>query len=85
MPNKDVSPLPTGIREDDLLTLSAEVLDTLLRDHTTGRNIFWATHDYEALGPAYGYHSEIRPKEKKQLTDEEVAVRGEEKLRKYDI
>ena len=33
------------IREDDLLELSAEVLDTLLRDHTTGKNIFWATHD----------------------------------------
>ena len=33
MPNKDVSPLPTGNREDDLLTLSAEVLDTLLRPY----------------------------------------------------
>ena len=39
----------------------AEVLKTLLRDHTTGKNIFWATHDYESLGPAYGYHSEILP------------------------
>lgn len=61
MPNKDESPLLIDIREDDLLSLSAEVLDTLLRDHTTGRNIFWATHDYEALGPEYGYHSEILP------------------------
>ena len=42
--------------------VDAAVLDTLLRDHTTGRNIFWATHDYEALGPAYGYHSEILPR-----------------------
>ena len=41
--------------------LSAEVLVTLLRDHTTGRNIFWATHDYEGLGSAYAYHSEILP------------------------
>ena len=49
------------VREDDLLALSAEVLDTLLRDHTTGRNIFWATHDYEALGPEYGYHSPMLP------------------------
>ena len=39
----------------------AQVLDTLLHDHTTGRNIFWATHDYEALGSEYGYHSEILP------------------------
>jgi len=41
--------------------LSPEVLRTLLRDHTTGRNIFWATHDYEALGSAYDYHAEILP------------------------
>ena len=61
MPNKD-SELPIiDIRENDLLELSAEVLDTLLRDHTTSRNIFWATHDYEALGPEYDYHSEILP------------------------
>ena len=37
------------------------VLATLLRDHTTGRNIFWATHDYESLGKEYDYHSEILP------------------------
>ena len=61
MSNKDESPSCIDIREDDLLALSAEVLDTLLRDHTTGRNIFWATHDYEALGSEYDYHSEILP------------------------
>ena len=61
MPNKDESPQLIDIREDNLLALSVEVLDTLLRDHTTGRNIFWATHDYEALGPEYTYHSEILP------------------------
>ena len=61
MSNKDKSPSLIDIREDDLLALSAEVLDTLLRDHTTGRNIFWATHDYEALGSDYDYHSEILP------------------------
>ena len=42
--------------------MSLPVLDTLLCDHTTGRNIFWATHDYEALGPEYGYHSEMLPR-----------------------
>ena len=61
MSNKDECPSLIDIREDDLLALSAQVLDTLLRDHTTGRNIFWATHDYEALGSAYDYHSEILP------------------------
>ena len=61
MSNKDENPACIDIREDDLLELSAEVLDTLLRDHTTGKNIFWATHDYEALGSEYDYHSEILP------------------------
>ena len=61
MPNKDESPLLIDVREDDLLALSAAVLDVLLQDHTTGKNIFWATHDYEALGPAYDYHSQILP------------------------
>ena len=61
MPNIDESPQLIDIREDDLQSLSAEVLGTLLRDHTTGKNIFWATHDYEALGPAYDYHSAILP------------------------
>ena len=45
MPNKDESSQLIDIREDDLQALSAEVLDTLLHDHTTGKNIFWATHD----------------------------------------
>ena len=61
MPNKESSPSQIDIREDDLLALSAVVLDTLLRDHTTGQNIFWATHDYEALGNEYAYHSPILP------------------------
>ena len=42
--------------------LPAEVLDTLLLDQTTGKNIFWATHDYEVLGSDYGYYSEILPR-----------------------
>lgn len=62
MPDKKSgSSYVVDIRENDLLKLSAEVLETLLRDHTTGKNIFWATHDYEALGSEYGYHSEILP------------------------
>lgn len=56
------SDLPcVDIREDDLSDISPEVLATLLRDHTTGRNIFWATHDYEALGSEYDYHAQILP------------------------
>ena len=61
MPDNDNSSSCVDIRENDLLELSRDVLDALLRDHTTGRNIFWATHDYEALGSGYDYHSEILP------------------------
>ena len=61
MPEKESSLTQIDIREDDLLELSPEVLDILLRDHTTGKKIFWATHDYEALGSGYDYHSEILP------------------------
>ena len=61
MPNKERGPACIDIREDDLRAISQEVLETLLRDHTTRRNIFWATHDYEALGSAYDYHSQILP------------------------
>lgn len=46
---------------DNDLELSPDVLAILLRDHTTGKNIFWATHDYEALGSEYDYHAEILP------------------------
>ena len=49
------------IREDDLLVLPSDVLKTLLLDHSTGKNIFWATHDYESLGLEYDYRSEILP------------------------
>ena len=41
------------IREDDLRNISEDVLEALLRDHTTQKNIFWATHDYEELGEGY--------------------------------
>ncbi len=61
MPDNETSSACIDIREDDLLALSPEVLATLLRDHTTGKNIFWATHDYEALGEMYDYHAEILP------------------------
>ena len=40
--------------------LQPEVLALLLRDHTTGHNILWCTHDYEQLGNGYGYHDKIR-------------------------
>ena len=38
-----------------------EVLALLLRDHTTGNNILWCSHDYESLGEGYSYYDEIMP------------------------
>ena len=61
MPDKETDSSLIDIREDSLLELSQEVLENLLRDHTTGNNIFWATHDYEALGSEYDYHAPILP------------------------
>ena len=47
------------VSENDLRTQFPEVLEVLLRDHTTGENIFWATDDYKALGTGYGWHDPI--------------------------
>lgn len=61
MAKKGNTSLMVDIKEDDLRELSCKVLETLLIDHTTHKNIFWATHDYENLGPEYSYHSPILP------------------------
>lgn len=55
------------IQENQLMALSPDLLNTLLKDHTMSseeeqRNIFWATSDYEHLGPGYEYRSPILPK-----------------------
>lgn len=47
------------ISENDLRNQSEELLTELLRDHTTGGNIFWATDSYESLGGEYGYYAPI--------------------------
>lgn len=47
------------ILENDILRKYPDVLAELLRDHTTGRNIFWATNDYEERGKGYDFYSEI--------------------------
>ena len=49
------------ISEDDILRLHPAVLEQLLRDHTTGRNIFWATPSYAHLGEGFAYGDPITP------------------------
>ena len=55
------------IQENKLKELSPDLLNTLLKDHTTSKegkqcNIFWATSDYEPLGKGYEYGAPILPK-----------------------
>ncbi|MBD3628744.1 hypothetical protein [Cyclobacterium sp.] len=49
------------ILENEILKQYPEVLDILLRDHTTHKNIFWATDDYENLGKDYHFDAQILP------------------------
>jgi len=47
------------ILEDDILKISPDLLSELLKDRSTGKNIFWATDNYEQLGEGYQYKDEI--------------------------
>ena len=61
MNSQDQSLPPAGadISEGWIAGLSGGILAMLLRDHTTGGNILWLTHDYESLGKGYEYGSPI--------------------------
>ncbi len=51
----------SDILEDDILHNWTDVLQTLLKDHTTKRNIIWATDMYaKDYGEAYSFFNEIR-------------------------
>ena len=59
-------PDETDIREDYIAMLDNELLNILLKDHTTSKsdeqhNIFWATTDYAHMGAGYQYGDEIKP------------------------
>lgn len=47
------------VSENTLLDHSPDVLEILLKDRTTGRNILWATEEYEYLGELFHAHEEI--------------------------
>lgn len=49
------------VKENSIWLEMPDVLTQLLRDHTTRKNIFWATHDYESLGAGFDYKDEILP------------------------
>lgn len=50
------------IKENSLLKIDRELLEILLKDKTSGRNIIWATDNYLAHGQNYSYNSEITVK-----------------------
>lgn len=49
------------ILENELIQRYPGVLDILLCDHATKRNIFWATDNYQHLGEPYQYGTQILP------------------------
>jgi hypothetical protein len=49
------------ILENEIRTQYPGVLEKLLLDHTTKKNIFWATDNYQHLGKGYEYASPILP------------------------
>lgn len=60
------APSGADVLEDFIKNLSPNLINILLKDHTTStpdcqQNIFWATNDYEPLGEEYVYHSPILP------------------------
>lgn len=46
--------------EQELLENERTLLEILLQDKTTKKNIIWATDDYAELGEPYGFKQEIR-------------------------
>lgn len=49
------------ILENELIEKYPYILDILLRDQTTKKNIFWATNNYDHLGESYQFNCEILP------------------------
>ena len=52
-------PFGIDIHEDEILSWGHGILETLLRDHTTGGCIIWATNDYAECGDGYTFHDQI--------------------------
>lgn len=51
------------ILENDILEKYPKVLDTLLYDHTTQKNIIWGTSNYEHLDEKYLKYKQIKPEQ----------------------
>lgn len=49
------------VLEEEIIQLGNSILYNLLKDRTTGKNIIWATSDYEYLGANFGAKCHIQP------------------------
>lgn len=47
------------IKENDLLSVDLELLNILLHDNSSNKNIIWATDNYEKFGEQYKFESSI--------------------------
>ena len=61
VPKSQLNTDGVDVSENDLRERYPKVLAALLRDHTTEKNIFWATDNYAELGEAYNYYAPIVP------------------------
>ena len=57
----DRASMRIDVKENALYFLDPVILDTLLLDRTTRKNIIWATDDYASLGEQYSADQEILP------------------------
>ena len=48
------------IKENDLLKIDRSLLEILLKDKTTEKNIIWATDNYSKYGELYTSEKEIK-------------------------
>ena len=55
MPEKNIN-----IKRRDISSYPPEILDILLRDRTSKKNIIWATKDYQQFGDSYKAECEIK-------------------------
>lgn len=47
------------VKENKLLSIDIELLNIMLKDNSSGKNIIWATSDYENNGSGFDFDSEI--------------------------
>lgn len=77
------------VKEEKLLSIDTELLNILLKDKSSGKNIIWATDDYAQNGVGFEFDSEItinkitgkykdliRPRAKKTKEEKETRARN---------